>query len=151
MSQKDIIEQFYQAFQNLDAEKMVSFYHDEVQFHDPGFGSLKGNDAKNMWRMLCAKANNFSLDYNSITETSAHWEATYTFSLTGNKVINKINASFEFKDGKIYKHTDVFNLHKWASQAFGVKGLLLGGTKFFKKKLNVQTQKLLAAYIKKHA
>lgn len=151
MSQKETIEQFYIAFQNLDVEKMVSFYHDDIEFHDPGFGTLKGDDAKNMWRMICSKAKDFSLIYNSITETSGHWEATYTFSTTGNKVVNKIDASFEFKDGKIYKHTDVFNLHKWAAQAFGLKGILLGGTKFFKKKLNNQTKQLLASYTKKNA
>ena len=40
---------------------MISFYHDEIEFTDPAFGTLYGNDAKNMWRMICSKANNFSL------------------------------------------------------------------------------------------
>lgn len=150
MSQKDTIEEFYKAFQKLDVETMISFYHDEIEFTDPAFGTLYGNDAKNMWRMICSKAKNFSLEYNNITENSAHWEPTYTFSATGRTVLNKIDATFEFKDGKIYKHTDVFDLHKWASQAMGLKGKLLGGTTFFKKKLNKQTTKLLATYIKKN-
>jgi limonene-1,2-epoxide hydrolase len=151
MTQKEIIEQFYTAFQKLDAETMVSFYHDDIEFTDPAFGTLHGDDAKNMWRMICSRAKDFSLEYNQVTETSAYWEPTYTFSATGNTVINKIDATFEFKDGKISKHTDVFDIHQWASQAMGLKGKLLGGTKFFKKKLNKQTKQFLAAYTKKHS
>lgn len=151
MRQKEIIEQFYTAFQKLDVDTMLSLYHDDIEFTDPAFGTLKGNDAKNMWRMICSKAKGFSLNYNQVTETSAHWEASYIFSATGNKVLNKIDATFEFKEGKISKHTDVFNVHKWASQAMGLKGKLLGGTSFFKRKLNRQTQSLLAAYTKKNS
>ena len=151
MSQQETIKQFYTAFQQLDAEAMVALYHDDIEFSDPAFGTLYSNDAKNMWRMICSRAKDFSLSYNQVTETSAYWEPTYTFSATGNKVINKIEAAFEFKDGKISKHTDVFNLHLWATQALGFKGRLIGGTKFFKKKLNKQTKQLLAAYTKKHA
>jgi len=44
----------------------------------------------------------------------------------------------------IIKHTDDFNLHNWAKQALGFKGLLLGKTNFFKKKLHQTTGKLLA-------
>lgn len=53
MDQKEIITQFYSAFQNLDAEGMINCYHEEVIFQDPAFGKLKGQDAKDMWRMLC--------------------------------------------------------------------------------------------------
>ncbi len=151
MTQQEIITQFYLAFQQQDAEKMISFYHDDIEFTDPAFGTIRGNDAKNMWRMLCENAQNFSLNYSHITNTSAHWEAKYNFSGTGKRVHNKIDASFVFKDGKIYKHTDVFNLHKWATQAFGIKGFLIGNTSFFKKKLQKQTHKLLAKYTKKNA
>ncbi|MGB0896561.1 MAG: nuclear transport factor 2 family protein [Flavobacteriaceae bacterium] len=151
MTQSEIITQFYTAFQKLDAEAMVKLYHDDIEFNDPAFGTLRGDDAKYMWRMICSRAKDFSLEYNLVTETSAHWEPTYTFSATGNNIINKIDATFEFKEGKILKHTDVFDLHQWASQAMGLKGWVLGGTKFFKKKLQKQTKQYLAAYIKKHA
>jgi hypothetical protein len=151
MTHKETINQFYLAFQKLDVDKMLTFYHEDIQFTDPAFGTLNGDDAKNMWRMICSRAKGFSLLYNQVTETSAHWEATYIFSATGNKIINKIDATFQFKDGKIYKHVDDFNLHEWASQALGFKGRLLGGTKFFKKKLNKQTNQFLAAYTKKNS
>jgi len=146
MNQKEVITEFYKAFQQLDAEKMVSFYHEEVVFEDPGFGRLEGERAKNMWRMLCNNAKEFTLEFSEITDNSAHWEPKYTFSQSGRRVHNIIDASFEFQDGKIIKHTDVFNLHHWSKQAIGVKGWLLGGTSFFRKKLQQQTGKLLDKY-----
>ncbi|WP_411896188.1 nuclear transport factor 2 family protein [Winogradskyella sp. A2] len=148
-----IIDDFYTAFNNLDGETMTSFYHDEIVFEDPAFGVLKGESAKVMWQMLCnsQKGKNFRVVHSNIQSMngsgSAHWEAFYNFSKTGRKVHNKIDASFEFKDGLIIKHTDIFNLHKWARQAMGFKGLLLGGFPFFKTKLNQQTNYLLEKYI----
>ena len=146
---KQLIETFYVAFKNLDSNTMVSCYHKDIVFEDPAFGILNGEHAKNMWRMLCEsqKEKDFVITYSDIeaddSSGSAHWQAFYTFSKTGRKVHNKIKAKFEFKDGKIIKHTDDFNLHKWSKQALGFKGWLLGNTKFFKRKLNSQTNNLL--------
>ena len=44
----NIIQNFYEAFHNLDAETMVSFYHPDIEFEDPAFGKLNGERAKNM-------------------------------------------------------------------------------------------------------
>ena len=87
-----------------------------------------------------------NINFNQETAT-AQWEARYTFSQTGRQVHNKIDAQFEFQDGKISSHLDTFNLRKWASQAMGLKGQLLGGTAFFKKKLNKQTNRMLDRYM----
>ncbi|MBL4755805.1 MAG: nuclear transport factor 2 family protein [Flavobacteriales bacterium] len=152
---QNLIETFYQSFAKLDAEAMVNCYHDDITFEDPAFGVLKGEKAKNMWRMLCEsqKGQNFIVESSNIiaddAKGRAHWEAHYIFSKTGRKVHNIIDATFEFKEGKIIKHTDHFSLHKWSKQALGVIGMLLGGTDFFKKKLNSQTAKLLADFEKK--
>jgi hypothetical protein len=69
------------------------------------------------------------------------------FSKTGRKVHNKIDATFEFKDGLIIKHTDDFNLHNWAKQAMGIKGLMIGSTRYFSNKLKSTTNALLNKYI----
>jgi len=149
---KTLIEKFYTAFANLDAETMASCYHNDIVFEDPAFGVLKGEHAKNMWRMLCEsqKEKNFIVEFSNIkadeTSGSAHWEAHYNFSKTGRKIHNKIDAEFTFKDGKIINHLDCFNLHKWASQALGFKGYALGWTGFFKTKLQGQTNHLLSKY-----
>ncbi|OUR91794.1 limonene-1,2-epoxide hydrolase [Flavobacteriales bacterium 34_180_T64] len=149
---KILIKTFYTAFNNLDAETMISCYHHDIIFEDPAFGILKGEKAKNMWRMLCAsqKGNTFDVKFSKIEadekKGSAHWEAFYNFSKTGRSVHNKIDATFEFKDGKIINHIDHFDLHNWAKQAIGFKGFLLGGTSFFKTKLQGQTNALLSKF-----
>jgi ketosteroid isomerase-like protein len=148
------IETFYNAFKNLDAEAMTACYHDGVVFEDPAFGILEGKRAKAMWAMLSEsqKGKEFKVIFSDIkgneNEGTAHWEAFYTFSKTGRKVHNKIDAKFAFKDGLIIQHTDNFNLHKWARQAMGIKGLIFGGMGFFKAKLHKQTNSLLDRYIK---
>jgi len=147
---KGLIEKFYTAFQNKDAEIMISCYHDDIIFCDPAFGEINGDDAKAMWRMLCRNASDLKVEFSDINASlkkgSAHWEAWYTFSKTGRRVHNVVSAEFDFKDSKIIKHIDSFNLHKWATQAFGLKGRLLGGTNFFKNKLNQQTNKALKQF-----
>ena len=144
---KELIEKFYTGLSEGNSEKMISCYHDDIVFEDPGFGKLKGERAKKMWQMLCKNGKDLKVEFSKVEaddqKGSAHWEAWYSFSQTGRSVHNSIDAEFEFKDGKIIKHTDHFNLHKWASQAIGLKGKLLGGTSFFKKKLHQQTNKLL--------
>lgn len=154
-SHQELINEFYQAFSRLDAEAMASCYHESVVFQDPAFGTLNGASAGNMWRMLCQsqKGKKFIVEFSDVKASdqggSAHWEAKYTFSKTGRKVHNSIDATFEFSDGKIIKHIDHFDLKNWAKQAMGFKGALLGGTSFFKKKLQAQTNVMLAKFEKK--
>lgn len=148
----NIIEEFYSAFQALDAERMCRCYHKDIQFSDPAFGNLEGERAKNIWRMLCSsqKDKGFELTFRDASCTasdgSAHWEAKYIFSKTGRPVHNKIDAQFKIKDGLIIEHTDDFNLHQWSKQAMGTSGMLLGWTGVFKKKLQAQTDALLKKY-----
>ncbi|WP_299117135.1 nuclear transport factor 2 family protein [uncultured Winogradskyella sp.] len=152
---ENVIINFYKAFNNLDANTMISYYHDDIIFEDPAFGVLKGDRAKAMWQMLCEsqKGKDFKVEASNIkineNEGSAHWEAFYNFSKTGRKVHNKIDAKFKFKDGLIISHVDSFNLYNWSKQALGFKGLLLGRTGYFKNKLRLQTNGLLNKYIEK--
>lgn len=101
--------------------------------------------------MLCHSATDLKIEFSDVKANeksgSAKWVATYSFSKTGRKVTNRISADFEFKDGKIIKHIDSFNLHKWAQQAIGFQGWLLGGTTFFKKKLQAQANKSLDKFL----
>lgn len=143
-ARQQLIDKFYTAFAAGDAETMVSCYHPNVQFEDPAFGQLTGKDAKDMWRMLIAQGGDglkVKHKYVRITPVAAvsahpyvgfaHWDAWYTFSLTGNPVYNAIDAAFTFKDGLIYSHKDSFDFQRWSSQALGLPGIFLGGHPFF--------------------
>ena len=134
-----LINEFYGAFQRLDAEAMVACYSDDVVFSDPAFGELRGRDAGDMWRMLTTRAKDFSLTFDQVRSDertgSAHWVATYLFSATGNTVVNDIQARFVLRDGKICEHHDHFDLWRWSRQALGLPGLLLGWSPSLKRKV----------------
>lgn len=151
-----IAENFYTAFEKLDAEQMAKYYHPDIVFQDPAFGELKGKRAMNMWRMLCdsQKGKDFKIQFEVLEESEnqakVNWEAFYTFSKTGRKVHNKISASLVIKDGLILKHTDEFNLYRWSKQAMGWKGFLMGYSSFFRNKLQYSTNRLLDTFEQKH-
>ena len=137
------------AFAEGDAEKMVACYHDEIQFEDPIFGLLRGNDAKKMWRMLVRPGIQITFsDVIADEDTgSATWIAEYTFGKSQRPVFNKIRAQFQFKDGKIIRHTDHFNFWKWTRQALGLQGLLFGWTPWMQRKLRTKVRTRLTAFM----
>jgi hypothetical protein len=152
-----LIESFYTSFQNLDAAGMKKCYHPDVQFSDPAFPNLKGDQAGAMWTMLIGNLRKGSqpwkLDFSNIqasdTDGSCHWEAHYTLSSTGKKVHNIIEAKFRFKNDLIIIHTDTFNFYRWARMGFGFTGILMGWTPFFRKKVQARVKNLLDSFIAK--
>lgn len=132
MPDADVITRFYNAFAQRDAQTMAACYADDVVFHDPAFGELRGERARNMWRMLCRAGKDLEVRASDIeadaTTGRAHWEADYTFGTTGRKVHNVVDARFELRDGLITRHTDSFDFGRWAAQAFGPVGAVLGKT-----------------------
>ncbi|MEI9910414.1 MAG: nuclear transport factor 2 family protein [Bacteroidota bacterium] len=151
---RQIIEKFYSAFQKKDYQTMNDCYSDDIVFSDPAFGVLKGEEVKSMWEMLCKNARDFSLvfsDIESLDEEYAtcKWIATYTFSKTGRKVVNKIKAYMKFYDGKIVEHSDAFRLSTWMGQALGWKGKLLGWSGFMKKAVQKNARKNLEKFMTK--
>ena len=150
---KQVIEKFYTAFQNLDYQTMNSCYSDDIVFSDPVFMLLKEDDVKAMWEMLCKNAKEFSLTFSDIEllddeYATCKWVATYTFSKTGNRVVNNIKAFMKFKDGKIIEHSDAFRLSTWIGQALGWKGVLFGWTGFMKRAVQKNARKNLEKFMK---
>lgn len=127
---EELIHTFYTAFQRKDGAAMAACYDSEATFSDPVFVGLKGAQVGSMWQMLCERGKDLTLAFNNVQandETgSAHWEADYSFSRSGRKVHNVIEAAFVFRNGKILKHTDSFDLWRWAGMALGLQGQLLG-------------------------
>jgi len=149
-----LIETFYKAFQKRDAEGMCACYHPEVEFSDPAFTGLKGGEAKAMWRMLCARGKDLTLEFSDVHADDktgrAHWEARYTFSGSGRLVHNIIDAAFTFKDGKIIKHQDTFDLWRWTRRALGAPGIFLGWSPIIKNAVRKKARAGLADYIAKN-
>jgi hypothetical protein len=116
-----LIQRFYEGFQQKDYRQMGECYHDSATFQDPVFTLKNGKEARAMWHYLCTNGKDLKVIFSDVQaddhQGSAHWEATYTFSGTGRKVHNVIDAKFEFKDGKIFVHKDSFKFYKWTRAA----------------------------------
>ena len=147
-----VIERFYSAFQQLDYKTMQDCYSDDVVFQDPVFQMLNGDYAKGMWEMLCKNAKDFSLEFSDIElldeeYATCRWSASYTFSKTGNRVVNHIKAFMKLKDGKIIEHSDAFRLSKWIGQALGWKGVMFGWTGFMKRAVQKKARRGLEKFM----
>jgi ketosteroid isomerase-like protein len=150
MSNEDTIRRFYAAFQQRDAATMAACYGPDVRFSDPVFTDLRGPQAGLMWKMLCERGKDLKIEFRDVradaTGGSAHWEAWYTFTTTGRKVHNVIDASFAFRDGRIVQHTDDFDLYRWSRQALGPAGVVLGWSSLLQNKIRAMAAKGLADY-----
>lgn len=132
MSNQDLLERFYAAFAAKDGDTMAAAYAPGATFTDPVFVGLKDGEPGAMWQMLTSRSKDLALELVSCeageTSGSARWIATYTFAQTGRKVVNDVRSRFVFRDGLIAEQVDEFDFHRWAGQALGLSGKLLGGT-----------------------
>ncbi len=153
-SNEKMIRDFYAAFAKRDATGMAQCYHPDVTFTDPAFPMLHGAEASAMWAMLTSRAkDNFEI---ILVETNADdqggtakWEARYTFTQTGRKVHNKIDAVFAFRDGKIIRHIDRFPFWRWSSQALGLIGTVLGWSLPIKSVVRKKAKTALMQFMKR--
>lgn len=151
---KQLISNFYEAFQKKNAAAMNACYSDDIVFYDPVFELLEHGRAKYMWEMLCKNARDLSVTYGNINDLGDHyytcdWVASYTFSQTGRKVVNHVKAHMKIENGQIIEHSDAFSLHKWSTQALGFSGWLLGWNSFFQRKIKNKARRNLIKYMEK--
>ncbi|HEX6289421.1 MAG TPA: nuclear transport factor 2 family protein [Herpetosiphonaceae bacterium] len=147
-----ILTTLYQAFQHKDYATMTACYHPQAVFRDAVF-DLRGSQIGAMWHMFC-QADDLTIDVGNITATDhdgwAHWEASYTFSLTGRKVHNRIQSHMEFADGTILRQDDTFNFWRWSRQAFGLRGIVLGWTPVLQTRVQQAARTRLARFMAAH-
>ena len=151
---EQLIRHFYESFQRKDYRGMAACYHPGATFTDEVFNLKNGKEAAAMWHMLCESGKDLRIEFRDVKADAqtgrAHWEAYYTFSRTGRKVHNVIEARFEFQDGKIIRHVDRFPFRRWSQQAFGPTGWLLGWTPFLRNKVRDTAMKGLFRFIEQH-
>ncbi len=146
----EILKHFYKAVQRKDTHEMLSTYADDVEFSDPAFGNLQGQETEAMWRMrLGHDDDSFKVNFCDIEANEnggkVTWEAEYTYK--NNPVFNRIESYIEIKNGKIIKQEDKFSLQRWASMALGAKGIVLGLTPFLKSQVRKINRKSLKNYM----
>lgn len=131
-SNEELLQRFYGAFAARDGAGMAECYAPGVTFYDPVFCDLHGAEAGAMWRMLTGRARDLEVQLLACEADSEHgsarWRADYTYTQTGRRVTNHVDAGFRFAEGAIADHVDTFSFYRWARQALGPPGLLLGWT-----------------------
>ncbi len=130
---------------------MAACYAPDARFADPAFGELHGDEVRAMWRMLLERGKDLEVVHSRAQADgehgTAHWDADYTFSATGRKVHNSVDARFRFENGLIAEHEDSFDLYRWARQALGPVGLLFGWTPAIQKKIRSGARESLDEYM----
>jgi ketosteroid isomerase-like protein len=151
MLNQEVLEHFYHSFKYKDVNGMIACYHEDVEFSDPAFGTLKGKEVSSMWHMLLERNSSLKMDYNNISADAdtgkAYWKAEYLFSKTKRPVVNNVTSIFEFKDGKIFRHTDTFDLKIWAKQALGFQGSILSFFGLLSTSIQKKSKELLHSYM----
>jgi uncharacterized protein len=149
-----LIARFYDALDRRDAATMVACYAPDATFSDPVFPALDAAGVAAMWQMLCARGKDLEVVASDIDADAAsgraHWVATYTFSATGRRVENRIDARFTFRDGRVVRHDDRFDLWRWLRQALGIKGVLLGWLPAVQRATRTQAANALAEWRAQH-
>ena len=149
--EQQLIRTFYTSFQQGDWKGMLTVYHPDIFFYDPVFGNLEGPRVAAMWEMLLSSAKGLDLQFGRMTTGegygSCYWTATYLFTSTGRKVVNKGKALFKFSEGKIIEHQDDFSLWEWSAQALGWRGLLFGWTSVLQNKVRQKARNSLERFI----
>jgi len=152
IANEQTIRRFYDAFARLDAATMQACYAGGATFQDEVFTLRGSNSIGAMWGMLCSatQANPsakeaWRLTYRDVHTDGAtgraHWDAHYLFSATGRLVDNAIDARFTFNsDGLIATHRDHFDFWKWARQALGMPGWLLGWSSVLRAKVRAKAE-----------
>lgn len=124
------IVRLYEALHRHDGDAAAACYTDDAVFEDPAFGRLEEGRVRDMWRMLTARSPDLAvelLDHGADGDRGwARWRARYTFTQTGSPVVNEVDARFRFAGDLIAEHVDSFPLRRWAGQALGRKGTVLG-------------------------
>ena len=148
-----LVERFYAAMARRDAESMAACYSDDAVFTDPVFGELRNGAVRDMWRMLLGRSSgDMTIEVTYLgsagdgTTQQVLARISYTFSRTGNRVVNEIATWMKFRDGRIVQQVDDFDFFAWARQAFGATGWLAGWMPWFRRKVQREAAAGLARY-----
>jgi ketosteroid isomerase-like protein len=132
---REVLTRFYEALSRRDGETMASLYANDATFEDAVY-EVKGEDVGRMWRGLMAKAKTLTISYTIAKAGSGtgtvEWTARYVFP-GGGPVVNVILSELELENGLIVRQRDSFDFRRWAAQALGTKGKVLGRFEWFRR------------------
>jgi ketosteroid isomerase-like protein len=123
-----LIRRFYARLAARDAEGALACYHPEVFFSDPLHPRLRGEPARDLWRLRLGDPafGEIALEEASADANGALTRWTAHGVVRGRPVTIRGRSMFAFRDGRIVRHYDHYSLWRWTAQAFGSVGAALG-------------------------
>lgn len=147
----NVVQRLYDALRAGDGQAMQDCYTADATFRDPVFDLAGADRIGGMWKMLLERGSDMVVEVSGIeadaAQGRAHWEPRYTFSTTGRKVHNVIDAAFVLRDGRIAGHVDDFDFWRWSRQALGPTGLMLGWSPMVRGRVQATARKALDRYL----
>lgn len=154
-----LVRRMFESLNRLDAGAVRGCYHPNATFHDPVLSLIGQDQIAALWAMICASARSsgtlpsgqpagvrwgITLRTLSADETHGHadWDAYDRYAGAGRQTQTRIRSRFDFQDGLILRQCDDFQFWRWAHQALGWRGTLLGWTPMVRN--SVRTQALSA-------
>jgi hypothetical protein len=140
-----VLARFYDALARRDGETMASLYAPNARFEDPVF-RLTGPDIGKMWIALTRRAKDFSIAYTIAQAGRGRGtvELTARYLYGGRRpVTNVIVSELKLENGLIVEHRDQFDFARWAAQALGTPGRLLGRFEFFRRAVSRKAARTL--------
>jgi len=144
---EQVIAGLFNAYQNRNAVEMASFYSADAVFKDPIFGTVQGEEISKVWQVVHSVTNDLYLHYHIIQAGSsiatANTYLTYNFKHTNRNIKISIKSHFRLANGKIVLQTDEYSMWNWMSQAYGLRGLLLGWNPFIINRARISAKNTL--------
>jgi hypothetical protein len=141
------IERWYRALAHRDAAGLAACDHAVARRSDPAFPNRSG-DRRDVGRAVRAGAGFRGVQAEG-DRGETHWEARYRYARTGRMGHKLIDAEFRFQDGLIIEHRDRFSFRRWARQAVGPAGGVLGWTPYGRGKVQAEAAQGLAMWKEK--
>lgn len=128
-----VVNRFFESYQRSDWQSMARCYHDKASFSDPIYPDLREENIVYLWFSRLSKHQSIDLQYRVVfaDERKAQVEWTAISPFNGKAVKIEGLSTFALWDETIVRHVDEFSFVKWSRQAQGLKGWLLGGSRFY--------------------
>jgi ketosteroid isomerase-like protein len=141
-----IAQHYFACLATRDLPGMLAHCHPNIVYQNR-FVELNGKQVVALWRTVWRELPDLRVICrdSDIRGSIVYWQVTYTYPPTGRRVELQISAALTFADGLIIRHSDRFNAHNWARQAYGVIGQAFGGWRLFERWVAARLQARIAA------
>lgn len=123
-----LVRRFFERLAARDAPGAAACYHADIFYSDPLFPRLRGAAAGELWRMRLEALESLEIRLEEAQGDAdgAHAVWSLLYAQGPRTVAVRVRSMFGFRDGRISRHDDHFSFWRWAAQAYGARGAMLG-------------------------